>query len=99
MGSEMCIRDRIGVTSPGSIPNHMTAQQVRFGGAPRSRNEMMSNAMVVRKLMDRRGRGWLLMRHEMRTFNGSEPELINDQENRYVRVTFRLSSKDAITEP
>ena len=91
--------DRIDVTSPGSLPNHMTAQQVRFGGAPRSRNEMMSNAMVVRKLMDRRGRGWLLMRHEMRTFNGSEPELINDQENRYVRVTFRLSSKDAITEP
>ena len=88
--------DRIDVTSPGSLPNHMTVEQVRFGGAPRSRNEMMSNAMVVRKLMERRGRGWLLMRHEMRKFNGSEPELINDHENRFVRVTFRLDSRDAM---
>ena len=83
--------DRIVVTSPGTLPNHMTIEQARSGGAPRSRNEMMANAMVVRQLMERRGRGWLLMRHHMQEFNGTEPELVNDEEGRFTRVTFRLS--------
>ena len=82
--------DRVSVTSPGALPNHMTVEQARGGGAPRSRNEMMANAMVVAGLMERRGRGWLTMRHAMRSFNGTEPELINDQHNRLVRVTFQL---------
>ena len=81
--------DRIVVTSPGALPNHMTVEQARRGGAPRSRNEMMANAMVVRGLMERRGRGWLTMRNAMARFNGTEPELINDERNRFVRVTFR----------
>ena len=87
--------DRICVTSPGSLPNHMTVEQARAGGAPRSRNEMMANAMVVRKLMERRGRGWLLMRHGMRKFNGSEPELVSDTEGRFTRVTFRLGQQES----
>ena len=82
--------DRIVVTSPGALPNHMTVEQARMGGAPRSRNEMMANAMVVWGLMERRGRGWLMMRHAMRNFNGTEPALVNDERNRFVRVTFRL---------
>ena len=82
--------DRIVVTSPGALPNHMTVEQARNGGAPRSRNEMMANAMVVRGLMERRGRGWLTMRHAMRHFNGTEPELVSDERNRLVRVTFCL---------
>ena len=82
--------DRIDVTSPGTLPNHMTVEQARSGGAPRSRNEMMANAMVVRRLMERRGRGWLLMRQAMRAFNGTEPALVNDPDGRFVRVTFRL---------
>ena len=84
--------DRIVVTSPGALPNHMTVEQARMGGAPRSRNEMMANAMVVRGLMERRGRGWLTMRHAMRRFNGTEPALVNDERNRFVRVTFHLES-------
>ena len=84
--------DRIVVTSPGALPNHMTVEQARRGGAPRSRNEMMANAMVVRGLMERRGRGWLTMRQAMRQFNGTEPELVNDERNRLVRVTFRRSN-------
>ncbi len=72
--------DRIDVTSPGTLPNHMTVAQATGGGAPRSRNEMMANAMVVRRLMERRGRGWLLMRRGMRDFNETEPELINEVE-------------------
>ena len=51
----------------------MTVEQARMGGAPRSRNEMMANAMVVRGLMERRGRGWLAMHHAMKHFNGTEP--------------------------
>jgi len=85
--------DRIDVTSPGALPNHMTVEQARSGGAPRSRNEMMANAMVVHRLMERRGRGWLLMRHAMRSFNGTEPRLVNDKENRCVRVSFCLDPK------
>ena len=81
--------DRIVVTSPGALPNHMTVEQARAGGAPRSRNEMMANAMVVSGLMERRGRGWLTMRQTMRKFNGTEPELVNDERNRFVRVTFQ----------
>ena len=87
--------DRIVVTSPGALPNHMTVEQARGGGAPRSRNEMMANAMVVSDLMERRGRGWLMMRHTMKRFNGTEPELVNDARNRFVRVTFRLEPGSA----
>ncbi len=87
--------DRIVVTSPGALPNHMTVEQARMGGAPRSRNEMMANAMVVRGLMERRGRGWSAMRHAMRRFNGTEPALVNDERNRFVRVTFHLEPEAA----
>ena len=83
--------DRIEVTSPGTLPNHMTVAQATGGGAPRSRNEMMANAMIVRRLMERRGRGWLLMRRGMREFNGTEPELVNEVDGSYVRVSFRTS--------
>ena len=82
--------DRIVVTSPGTLPNHMTVEQARSGGTPRSRNEMMANAMVVRQLMERRGRGWLLMRHHMQEFNGTEPELVSDENGRFTRVTCHL---------
>ncbi len=81
--------DRIEVTSPGTLPSHMTVAQATRGGAPRSRNEMMANAMVVRRLMERRGRGWLLMRRGMREFNETEPEMLNEVEGGYVRVRFR----------
>lgn len=37
------------------------------------------------------GRGWLIMRSEMRAFNGTEPELMQDEPNRFVQATFRLS--------
>ena len=84
--------DRIVVTSPGALPNDMTVEQAQMGGAPRSRNEMMANAMVVRGLMERRGRGWLAMRHAMRNFNGTEPTLENFENDRFVRVTFHFEA-------
>lgn len=90
--------DRIEVTSPGSLPNHMTVAQATGGASPRSRNEMMANAMVVGRLMERRGRGWLLMRKGMREFNGTEPEMLNEVEGGYVRVRFRTGSTTEVGE-
>ena len=86
--------DRIDVTSPGTLPNHMAVESVRAGSRPRSRNESMAHAMVVAKLMERRGRGWPLMRRTMRGFNGTEPELLNEQRGKFVRVTFRINEED-----
>ncbi len=83
------LRDRVLVTSPGALPNHMTVESVRAGGRPRSRNELMVNAMVVAGLMERRGRGWLLMREAMAEFDLPEPEIENDSVGRTVRVTLR----------
>lgn len=82
--------DRVEVTSPGTLPYRMTPETVKKGSPPRSRNEWMATAMVDYRLMKRRGRGWPLMRREMRDFNGTEPELVNSAEGKFVRVTFRL---------
>ena len=82
--------DRIDVTSPGALPNHMQVESVRAGSRPRSRNESMAHAMVVARLMERRGRGWPMMRRAMREFNGTEPELVNEERGRCVRVRLRI---------
>ena len=82
--------DRAEVSSPGALPNGMSVESVRAGDHPRSRNELMAHFMVVRRLMERRGRGWHIMRRAMREFNGSEPELQHDERGRTVKVTFRF---------
>ena len=87
--------DRVSVTSPGALPNHMTVESVRAGSRPRSRNESMAHAMVVARLMERRGRGWLTMSRAMRAFNDTEPEILNDRDGKFVRVTFRLKPEAA----
>ena len=86
---------RVDVTSPGALPNHMTVERVRAGANPRSRNESMAHYMAAMGFMEQRGRGWLIMRSEMRGFNATEPELMHDERNRFVRVTFRLDSDDS----
>lgn len=90
--------DRATVTSPGTLPNRMTVESVQFGGLPRSRNEWMANAMVVARLTEGRGLGWLRMRRTMQEFNGTEPELVNDEGGKFVRVTFRLKPRSAESE-
>ena len=84
--------DRVDVTSPGTLPNHMTVESVRAGAHPRSRNESMANYMVVKRLMEQRGRGWPVMRKAMLDFNGTEPDLMQDDRGGYVRVTFDLGA-------
>ncbi len=80
------LQDRVLITSPGSLPNHMTTASVRAGGRPRSRNELMVNAMVVARLMERRGRGWLLMKQQMAIHDRPEPEIENDRAGRTVQI-------------
>ena len=86
---------RVDVTSPGALPNHMTPERVRAGANPRARNDAMGHFMAGMGFMERRGRGWLIMRTAMRAFNGTEPELLQDERNRFVRVTFRLAGDAA----
>lgn len=83
--------DRVDVTSPGALPNHMTTEQVRAGANPRSRNDSMGHFMAAMGFMEMRGRGWLIMRSEMVAFNGTEPELDHGDRDRFVKVTFRLN--------
>lgn len=80
----------VDVTSPGNLPNHMSVESVRAGAHPRSRNELLANYMQAMGFIEQRGRGWPVMRRVMREFNGSEPEMVQDNGNKYVRVTFRL---------
>ncbi|MCY3840116.1 MAG: putative DNA binding domain-containing protein [Gammaproteobacteria bacterium] len=81
---------RVDVTSPGTLPNQMRVENVLAGANPRSRNESMAHLMEGLGYMEQRGRGWPIMSREMRTFNGTEPELLQDRDSRFVRVTFRL---------
>ncbi len=80
----------VDVTSPGGLPNHMSTASVRAGGHPRSRNELMANYMLGLGFMEQRGRGWPVMRRAMREFNGTEPEIVQDDIGSFVRVRFHL---------
>lgn len=80
----------VDVTSPGTLPNHMRIESVQAGGHPRSRNESMANFTLDKGLMEQRGRGWPLIRRVMREFNGTEPDLQQDEQSRFVRVTFKI---------
>lgn len=82
--------DRVEVTSPGTLPNHMTADSVRAGGRARSRNESMANFMLALGFMERRGRGWPVMQRAMSEFNGTEPEIDQDRESGFVQVRFHI---------
>lgn len=84
-------RDRLVVTSPGTLPNSMKPASVLAGGHPRSRNELLANFLLVSRLMEGRGRGLPIIRREMREFNGTNPELIDERDGRYVRLTLRLA--------
>ena len=87
------IRGPFRTPSPGALPNHMTVESVRASGRPRSRNELMVNAVVAARLMERRGRGWLIMRQAMAEHGLPEPEIENGPVARVVRVTLWRSAE------
>ena len=80
--------DRVEVTSPGALPNHLSVDAVRRGGRTRTRNEQMANFMLAEGFMEKRGRGYMVMRRAMREFNGTEPQLVEDAASRFVTVRF-----------
>lgn len=84
----------VDVTSPGALPNHLTVESVRAGAHPRSRNESIANYMLAKGFMEKRGRGWPLMRMAMLEFNETEPDIVQDRSGGYVRVTFHLDSPE-----
>ena len=86
---------RVDVTSPGALPGRMTVDKVRAGANPRSRNESLAHFMAAMGFMGHRGTGWLTMCREMRAFNGTEPELMQDEHGKFVRVTFRLGPHES----
>ncbi len=49
--------------------------------------------MSAMGFMEQRGRGWLIMRSEMLRFNGTEPELMQNERNRFVQVTLALDPR------
>ncbi|MBN2495100.1 MAG: hypothetical protein JXR96_10950 [Deltaproteobacteria bacterium] len=82
--------DRLVVKSPGPLPNTITIDSVKRGGRPRSPNESIANFLLAMQKMEKRGRGWAVMRRAMLEHNGSEPEIEEDREARFVSVTLRL---------
>ncbi|MBI4605245.1 MAG: putative DNA binding domain-containing protein [Planctomycetes bacterium] len=80
-------RDRVVITSPGELPNNLREASALAGGHPRSRNELVANFLLVKGLMEKRGRGFPIIRREMQAFNGTEPHLLNQRDERYVRLT------------
>jgi ATP-dependent DNA helicase RecG len=82
--------DRVDVTSPGELPNHMTVATALAGGHPRSRNELLAHFMTVMGWMELRGRGLPIIRQEMRQANGTEPRLENSRDGRYVRLSLAI---------
>ncbi len=93
LGSKVLIevfRDRIDVTSPGVLPNHTTVASALAGGHPRTRNELIANYLMVRGLMEVRGRGLPIIAREMREWNGTAPEMVSSNEGRFVRLTLKL---------
>ena len=86
-------KDRVDVTSPGALPNHMTPESVQAGGHPRSRNELLANFMQTMGYMEGRGRGWPRIRSAMRSHNGMEPLLSENRDGRWVRVTLPIGGE------
>jgi len=79
-------RDRVEVTSPGELPNSLTPVEVLSGGVIRSRNERIANYLLAMGAVESRGRGIPRVRKLMREFNGTDLELENNREIRYVRA-------------
>lgn len=93
IGSQILLEvfsDRLTITSPGTLPNRITVESVKRGGRPRSRNESIANYLLAMQKMERRGRGWLLMRRAMLEHNGTEPEIEEDRDAGWVHITLWL---------
>jgi ATP-dependent DNA helicase RecG len=92
LGSKIMLEvftDRVAITSPGVLPNHLSVESALAGGHPRTRNELIANYMMALGRMEIRGRGLPIVVREMREFNGTRPELTSSTEGGFVRLTLR----------
>ena len=99
LGSKVLLEvfaDRVDITSPGELPNHMTVASAMSGGHPRSRNELLAHFMTVMGWMELRGRGLPIIRREMREANGTEPRLVNNLDGRFVRLSLEIRPEGTI---
>lgn len=90
LGSKVLLEvfaDRVVVSSPGELPNRLTPESVLSGGVVRARNQLIAQFLTVMGLMEQRGRGLMIIRKELRTFNGTDLDLQNDPVARQVRLT------------
>lgn len=90
LGSRVLVEvfdDRVTITSPGTLPNHMTPESVTRGAHPRSRNELIATYFLTMGRMEGRGRGWPRIRKAMREAGAGEPQLEEERAGAYVRVT------------
>lgn len=87
--------DRVVVTSPGELPNHVRTEAVLAGGLTRSRNQMIANFLFSKRFMDRRGLGYPKIIRAMRDAIGTAPILEDDRVSRQVRVTLPLAAAEA----
>lgn len=86
--------DRVVVTSPGELPNHVRVEAVLAGGLTRSRNQMIANFLFSRRFMDRRGLGYPRIIRALRESLGTAPIVEDDRVSRQVRVTLPLQPTD-----
>lgn len=87
--------DRTEITSPGKLPNGMRLDMVRRGGVTRTRNESMAHYASSAGLMEQRGMGWLAIEDAMQEFNGTVPEIEEDRDGAWIRVTLYLRSEQS----
>ncbi|MSQ84053.1 MAG: transcriptional regulator [Myxococcales bacterium] len=82
--------DRVVVTSPGELPNHLSTEAVLAGGMTRSRNQLVAHFLVTKRLMEQRGVGFVRMAKGLREAVGTELVLEEDRAARWLRVTLPL---------
>lgn len=76
VGSKVLVEvfsDRVVVTNPGTLPNHMRPESVMAGGHPRSRNESLANFMQTMRYMEGRGRPGRASRKRCASTMGPRP--------------------------
>jgi ATP-dependent DNA helicase RecG len=93
VGSKILVEvfdDRMVITNPGTLPNHVTPSVAMAGGHPKARNGLMVNFMQTMRYMEGRGRGWPRIRRAMKEHNGLVPRLEEERGGRWVRVTLPI---------
>lgn len=78
--------DRIEIVSPGRLPNTVTVEKMRSGYRA-TRNELIKEVLRDYRYVDARGLGVpRKIVHLMRELNGTEPDLVEEEDQFVVRL-------------